>query len=183
MKSCPICNQTYADDYQFCPKDASPLVVSEKQESEWVADDFKPFKLQGSRRVDNNLAVIDDPAVSFNITRNYESARDADELYEITRGFWKVFRNRSDKAKYAFAVFKGEIKEVYEIDRWEEGGRELSEFWLKRKREQGEDTDPSVNKGRFQFVGQVAPEVVRTKYVGKQLPPTTEKFPVRYFNC
>lgn len=183
MKYCPNCRQNFTDiTYKFCPKDSSPLTDIDKQKEKTVGT-FKKFKIQSSPRLENNTAEIDEPSLSFNISQNFESARDAGELYEITRGFWKILRHRADRAKYAFAVFRGEIKEVYEISGWEAGGAPLSEFWLKRKRERGENTDPSVNIGRFQFVGEIAPKDVRDKYVGKQLPFTAERFPVRYFDC
>ena len=43
------------------------------------------------------------------------------ELYDATRGIWKVGEERV-KAKYAFAVFEGVIREVYEISQWLHAG-------------------------------------------------------------
>jgi hypothetical protein len=39
------------------------------------------------------------------------------ELYDATRGVWRVNPSRH-KAKYAFAVYEGIVKEVYEIKAW-----------------------------------------------------------------
>ncbi len=40
-----------------------------------------------------------------------------ERLYEITRGNW-VMGERRNKAKYAFAVYNGVVREVYRIERW-----------------------------------------------------------------
>ena len=40
------------------------------------------------------------------------------ELYDITRGYWRINTKRAEKATYAFCVHDGKVKEVYEIDRW-----------------------------------------------------------------
>jgi hypothetical protein len=38
-------------------------------------------------------------------------------LYEVTRGSW-VIGKRREKARYAFALFRGIVRAVYRIDRW-----------------------------------------------------------------
>jgi Uncharacterized protein conserved in bacteria len=44
------------------------------------------------------------------------SWKTADDLYTCTRGLWRLSRERAEHAKYAFAISKSEIKEVYEIE-------------------------------------------------------------------
>jgi hypothetical protein len=40
----------------------------------------------------------------------------AEELFEATHGVWKLSERRV-RALYAFAVYKGVVREVYRIDR------------------------------------------------------------------
>jgi hypothetical protein len=55
--------------------------------------------------------------ILITVNRLYRHGTSNAELYEITRGNW-VIGKRRDKAKYAFAVYGGIIREVYEIDGW-----------------------------------------------------------------
>jgi len=42
------------------------------------------------------------------------------ELYEAVRGIWKISKLRAEDINYAFAIHKGKIKKVYQIDEWHE---------------------------------------------------------------
>jgi len=105
-----------------------------------------------------------------------------EELYEITRGKW-VIGIRRNKAKYAFAVYKGIIREVYEIERWvpiQVEGAELMRAWIPAHAEGAEVKRPR----RWQFEGKIADSMKH--YVGG----STEKYqvigaqnPIRYVNC
>lgn len=183
MKSCPHCRQSFADDtYNFCLEDGSPLAAFDEPEVETVIS-HKNLKLNSSLPLNNHSAVIAEPVIAINIAQQYPFVKNASELYEVTRGLWRLSRQRAEKAKYAFAVFRGEIKEVYEVERWEPAHFDSSDFWVKRKREQGEEIDPAINEGRYQFVGQPAPEFARMKYIGKRMPVAHGQNPIRYFNC
>jgi uncharacterized protein len=58
--------------------------------------------------------AVRDPAVSIRINRQYRPTMTPAELYDATRSSWKV-GNRRTKAKYAFAVFEGIVRQLYEI--------------------------------------------------------------------
>src|SRR6266487_1527325 len=60
---------------------------------------------------------IVEPVVLITVNRLYRRNMSADEIYEITRGNWVVGERRS-KAKYAFCVYNGTVRQVYEIQRW-----------------------------------------------------------------
>lgn len=193
MKSCPNCRQSFDDiSYNFCLDDGSPLVFSDQYKT---PDNFETG-VETVIRARNfgvnappptvafkNLADITDSVIAINIAQQYPAIRNASELYEVTRGLWRLSRQRAERAKYAFAVFRGLIKEVYEIHYWEPAHVQSNEFWVERKRQQGEPIDPAINNGRFQFVGQIAPDFVRSKYVGEQMPIPHGQNPIRYFNC
>jgi hypothetical protein len=62
-------------------------------------------------------ANIVEPVMLITVNRLYRRGMNASELYEITRGNW-VVGTRRNKARYAFAVYHGIIREVYEIEEW-----------------------------------------------------------------
>jgi uncharacterized protein len=60
---------------------------------------------------------IHEKAILIRINRLYRYGMSEVELYEATRGVWKIGKRR-EKADYAFAVFRGIVKEVYKITQW-----------------------------------------------------------------
>jgi len=65
-------------------------------------------------------ADIPDPVVLIRISELYRNGMSAQELYEITRGVWKLGLDRARGARYVFAIFEGIVKEVYEPESWQE---------------------------------------------------------------
>jgi hypothetical protein len=118
--------------------------------------------------------VIDDPVLLIRIPRLYEPGMVGEELYECSRGVWKLGVRR-EGAAFAFAVIDGVVLEVYGIDHWQPAG---TSSYLKRK-------DGAVS-GRWEFIGPVASEVVRARYVGRSVKsylPRGFQGPCRYVNC
>lgn len=60
---------------------------------------------------------ITEPAILITLNQQYRKGMGERELYEKTRGDWVIGVKR-DRAKYAFAVYHGIIREVYEIETW-----------------------------------------------------------------
>ncbi len=122
----------------------------------------------------NQVAEITEPVVAININQSYRAGINRNDLYEFTRGVWRIGVDRARTADYAFAVYQGVVKEVYEIDQWYPAGstlyanRKILEEW---------------KKGRYEFLGKVAADEVRDKYVGKTLPERHAQNPIKYFNC
>ena len=85
-------------------------------------------------------------AVFLNISQKFRAGMSADNLYETTRGTWKVESRES--LQYAMAVAGGEVKEVYEIDpgEWE-----------------------SVGDRRWRFSGALANEKIRSQCIGRRV--------------
>jgi hypothetical protein len=131
MKQCRTCQRTFDDDkYQFCLEDGSVLAS--------VFDANATLALNGSPDLEVNLDFddlhtkrirvsvvknkptkkprtenfIDDPVVAIWINQQFEHCKTGDELYQCTRGLWRMSKTRASRAKYAFAVYKGAIKEV-----------------------------------------------------------------------
>jgi hypothetical protein len=177
MKRCPQCNRTYADEmFAFCLDDGALLSASYDPHATMpLPSDLKPGPASSVH--------IEEPVVAININQQYPHVQNAEDLYHATRGIWRVDRQHAQRARYAFAVYQGEIKEVYEIDQWIPVSNETREYWRKRESDQGRYFPPEVHEGRSEFIGKLAPEVIRQKYVGRRMPVRHSQNPIRYFNC
>lgn len=104
---------------------------------------------------------INEPSILIRINQAFRYSMTEMELYEYTRGRWKLNPERAKNAKYGFAVYEGIVQEVYEIVDWYKAGTTYS---LRQENENSElDTIESLN-GRFEFIGNLAPKVIREKY-------------------
>jgi serine/threonine protein kinase len=137
----------------------------------------------GRDDISGDVARIDEPVIAININQQYPQSKTAEELYHATRGIWRLSRARAERARYAFAIYQGVIKEVYTIHRWMPATKETTEYWDKRSASQGKYFPSEVNEGRSEFVGEIAPEAIRQKYVGRMLPKRHSQNPILYFNC
>ena len=123
-----------------------------------------------------NEISIDEKAILVRINQLYHESMTAEELYEATMGVWKVGARR-DEAAYAFTVFRSEIKEVYKIDSWLPAGT-----YRYRTRSR---SDVEV-AGRWEFVGSLAEDDIRNKYIGRTVKdylPQGAVNPIVYINC
>lgn len=91
-------------------------------------------------------AVFEEPVILININKRYFPEMSEKEIYEVTRGHWKVGQ-RAKKIALGCAVYRGVIREVFEIDSWY----------------------PSTQGGRSCFKGRLAPEAIRKKYLFKSV--------------
>ncbi len=120
---------------------------------------------------------VDEEAILFRVnSRCYRENMSEHDMYEATRGTWKVGSGR-EKAKYAHMVYKGEIKAVFAINSWHVAGTTI---YAVRP-----DSDTCV-PGRWEFQGSKAPESIRNKYVGNCVSRYFERGnanPITYVNC
>lgn len=126
-------------------------------------------------RYEASKVTISHKAMLIRINQLYRYGMSAVELYDATRGVWKV-GSRRDDARLAFAVYHGIVKEVYVIAKWFPAGTTFSS-----REESGlMDTD------RWEFVGRVASAGIRRKYLNKSvthhLKPGLQS-PIVYINC
>ena len=98
--------------------------------------------------------------VSILINRHYRPTFGDLETFEITRGIWsKKMVTISGDAKYAYATFKGVVKDIYEIHSWVPAGTQ--EYFTRK-------LDPErLEKARWEFVGRKASNELRELYIGK----------------
>lgn len=118
---------------------------------------------------------IEEPAILIRINQLYRYGMSEIELYDATRGIWRVGENRN-KAKYAFAVYEGIVREVYKIEQWFPAGTTFS------TRDPNGLSDPD----RWEFIGKFAEAKIRKKYLLKSVEDYFQKnsqSPVLYVNC
>lgn len=91
---------------------------------------------------------ITEPVLLIKIPRLWYPSIPADELFDATAGWWRIGERGRTKAKYAFCVVKGVIREVYRITGW-------------RQRQMGDrDWQNDIGKTpRWGFTGLVADEL------------------------
>lgn len=109
---------------------------------------------------------ISEPVMLITVNRLFRRDMNEDEIYEITRGNW-VTGPRRNKAKFAFTIYNGIVRQVYEIQRW---------FPITARRKEAKTQD------RWRFDGIIAEDLQHyiggsvEHYVGSQNP-------IKYVNC
>ena len=127
-------------------------------------------------RYTQRKADVRDPVILIRINKLYHYGMTPVELYDATRSAWRVGRNR-ERAKYAFAVFEGVVREVYRITGWYHAG---STFIVRR------DGRACRIPQRWEFVGTIAEESIRCRYINRyvgHLFNQGAQNPISYVNC
>lgn len=107
---------------------------------------------------DAKAVIFDEPCIIININRLYTRGISAQKLYDLTRASWIVGTKR-DRAKFAIASYRGLVREVYEIEKWQPNG------------------------DRWEFIGKIAKDEIRDKYLNQSLENYIKKGgqnPIRY---
>ena len=107
-----------------------------------------------------SIKDITDNLVVIKINRSYHSNMSSEELYDYTRGIWRRKIESVIVADYALSVAFGTVVEVYKIDRWMPASQAV--FTTRT-------CDPERSAKRIAFVGKVADDGIRKKYVGKSV--------------
>lgn len=122
---------------------------------------------------------ITEPALLIRVSKLFQIGMTDEELYEITQGVWKIGSNR-DRAQYAFCIANMIVQEIYAIQYWQPAGTKTY-------------TTPamiSVNndskwEDRWEFIGNVAPDTIRNKYIRKSVAHYFSRGsanPIKYLN-
>lgn len=123
-----------------------------------------------------NPIEIDDKAIIIKISQKYNPNMSAESLYEATRGVWKLSKERASYANIAFSVANGIILEVYEIISWHDAGTTIYHT----------RNDVYDYQGRFEFIGKIANETTRNKYLGQSVKSYFKRGSsnsIKYLNC
>lgn len=107
-----------------------------------------------------NLSDIKDDIVIIKINKLYRDNMSAEELYEATRGIWKRKIESVSPADYCLSVAKSIVREVYKVNQWYKAGTTP----MKSRTFTEEEC-----KNRIEFVGELAPDNIREKYIGKSV--------------
>ncbi len=110
-------------------------------------------------------------AILVTINSLYRSDMSKEELYETTRGIWRVGETRRNKVEYAMALYQGIVLEVYRIKQWYPAGT------LKYNTRDSSDFKSS---GRWEFSGSIAKDI-RGEYIGFSVGKAYQN-PIRYLN-
>lgn len=141
-----------------------------------VSDNTNGVNIESSSDSENiDHLDITEPSLLIRISRAYDANMTEKELYDITRSSWKVNYDRVQNVEYAFSIYQGQILEVYKVAGWYGAGTTFAE--------RNED---ALTSGRFEFVGTIAEDDVRGKYINKSakhLFKPGNASPVMYLNC
>jgi serine/threonine protein kinase len=162
---------------------STPIKVSTNDEETRIQERGRVFDLRRAGVKSEDTVTIDEPVIAININKQFPYVRSDEDLYNFTRSMWRVDIEHANRAKYAFAVYQGIIREVFEIDRWIPVSPATKKYWEEREEAQGREYPPEVHQGRSEFIGKLAPEHIRKKYVGKRMPVKHSQNPIRYINC
>jgi hypothetical protein len=108
-------------------------------------------------------ANIYEKSLLIKINNSYREGMSKQELYKATSFCWRLSLEKATKVKYVFAIYFGEIIEVYK-----------PESWYK-----------VTDSDRIAFNGDVAENSIRSKYIGKsvrQYYKPGESNPCKYIN-
>ncbi len=120
---------------------------------------------------------ISHAAILINISRLYRYGMSPIELYDATRGIWKVGPRRAN-AEFAFSIYGGIVRAVYAIAAWIPAGSTMS------TRDHAEK-EYELSE-RFEFVGKPADDDIQRKYIGKSVNryfAQGAQNPIKYVNC
>jgi hypothetical protein len=110
-------------------------------------------------------------AILITINKLYRSDMSPEELYEVTRGIWRVGKTNRNKVEYAMSLYQGIVLEVYRIEQWHPAGtlnyntRDSSDF---------------KSSGRWEFSGRIAVDIC-DEYIGFSVGKAGQN-PIRYVN-
>ncbi|MCF4099782.1 LEM-3-like GIY-YIG domain-containing protein [Maritalea mediterranea] len=122
------------------------------------------------RRYSAPLAELNHKIVEITVNRLATER----SIYDATRFCWRVSRNRVESAELVLAIVNGLIVEVFQPSSWLDAVPEnFPNFEFNE-----------TNEGRLGFVGEIAPEDVRSQYIHKRAPKRSKGAanPVRYWN-
>ena len=99
-------------------------------------------------------------ALIINIARTFSYNLTPEQLYNNTRSSWQLDKKRKEAVKYVLSVYKSIVKEVYEVKGWFKFGETIIDKNLEIKENE---------KNKSEFVGKIAEENIRKKFVGKSI--------------
>lgn len=118
---------------------------------------------------------IIDNILFIRINKRYRNDMSPFELYEATRGYWRLKFEHAQKVDYALSVYDGMVLEVYEVIEWLPA---LSTFMNRSVQ-----LDSEKLKKRYEFIGKIADDKIKKRYVDKNVKgffAPGESNPIKY---
>ena len=115
-------------------------------------------------------------AIFIKISNRFRENMSKEELYDESRGIWKVDANKVKTVKYAFVIYKNIIKEVYYIDEWHKAYS--TPYYYRTNKTDRYDPE------RKEFTGKVASDI-RDCFIEKSVAKYYKKGaanPIKYMN-
>lgn len=114
---------------------------------------------------------LDQPTILFRMNQLFNETLTADELYDATRGIWRVSTIRANAAMYGMAVSKGLVREVYEIipKSWTQFDPAAKPLQLPTRATQDIYQENKYARGYWFFFGKVAAPKIRDKCLMKSV--------------
>jgi hypothetical protein len=137
-------------------------------------DDVLGDLLEGLNRCTGSSIVH--KTVLIRISRLYHKGMSPEELYETTRGVWRINVARAKRSELVMAVVNQRVLEVYRPHSWLPAGSTAYQF---------RDRQCLRRKGRWEFVGELAEDEIRQQYFElplNNLLPFGAQNPIRYVN-
>jgi uncharacterized protein len=129
--------------------------------------------------IDPDEAQIAEPSIIIRVNQLYRDGMSWEELYDVTRGIWPMSERRN-RAKYAFAAFKGVVLDVFKIKEWHRAGTTV---YSTRPNVTPDQIDPDRQR-RWEFIGIPAEDEIREKYRLKSVKNYFKsRFPITYVKC
>lgn len=123
-------------------------------------------------------ADITENIIMIRINQAYHYGMSLFDIYECTRCCWKVSYDQAQKVQYALSVYDGMVVECFKVLQWVPAYSTLHVHFYEPP-EESRDKD----MGRYEFIGNIAEESIRKKYVGKvvsDLFPRGNQNPIKY---
>jgi len=105
------------------------------------------------------LAVLDAGCVIININKSYSRTAGADAIYLATKEVWRM-RDPRGKIRFVLSEYRGLVVEVFEVESW----------YQKERHHNPGANHPGQTYLGWGFIGHVAVEPVRAKYLHRAVP-------------
>ena len=138
----------------------------------YESSDFGRMDLAQIRgKYSSQKAEIKENVMLIKLSKTFRYNMDPIDLYDNTRGVWKVAEHRRKEVDYAFAVYDGIIQETYKILQW-------FEAWSTFNNREDFTSQREKDVKRWEFVGNVSDEMSK-KYLYKSVEHK-EQNPIKY---
>ena len=137
--------------------------------------DVDDINLRYDRQVLNPDDITEN-IILIRINQMYHYGMSLFDIYEKTRCCWKVNLDQANKVQYALSVYDGMVIECFKVLQWVKAFTTLHNF---DRPEENREKDEQ----RYEFIGNIAEEPIRKKYVGKvvsDLFPKGNQNPIKY---